>query len=194
MGNDALGDAALWWRERAAAEHDDIDLYILGPARVERDRGCSGSSMFERARVTGPLTPGRWSVRIRAYDMQGPFLLPAIVYWVADVGGGDGPSPPERATGVPDLPAPGAAWSPREAPSGAVPADLPGRVVEKFPHLTTERAPASPQVPAPVGKSGAPGTTRTCDLQVRNLTLYPTELRARDVASGEPWAAGSAGR
>ena len=28
-------------------------------------------------------------------------------------------------------------------------------------------------------ESGAPGTTRTCDLQVRNLTLYPTELRAR---------------
>ena len=26
---------------------------------------------------------------------------------------------------------------------------------------------------------GAPGTTRTCGLQVRNLALYPTELRAR---------------
>ena len=27
-------------------------------------------------------------------------------------------------------------------------------------------------------RSGAPDKTRTCDLQVRNLTLYPTELRA----------------
>ncbi len=26
---------------------------------------------------------------------------------------------------------------------------------------------------------GAPSMTRTCDLQVRNLTLYPTELWAR---------------
>ena len=28
---------------------------------------------------------------------------------------------------------------------------------------------------------GAPGMTRTCDLLVRSQTLYPTELRARDV-------------
>ncbi len=27
---------------------------------------------------------------------------------------------------------------------------------------------------------GAPGRSRTCDLQFRKLTLYPTELRARD--------------
>jgi hypothetical protein len=31
------------------------------------------------------------------------------------------------------------------------------------------------------GITGAPGTTRTCDLQVRNLALYPTELRARGI-------------
>ena len=35
---------------------------------------------------------------------------------------------------------------------------------------------------APV--SGAPGTTRTCGLQVRNLALYPTELRARGNGNG----------
>ena len=34
-------------------------------------------------------------------------------------------------------------------------------------------------------KNGAPGMTRTCDLQVRNLAFYPTELRARrNLASG----------
>ena len=30
-----------------------------------------------------------------------------------------------------------------------------------------------------IGKSGAPGGTRTPDLLVRSQTLYPTELRAR---------------
>ena len=38
-------------------------------------------------------------------------------------------------------------------------------------------------------KSGAPDKTRTCDLQVRNLTLYPTELRALEVR--EPSGSGS---
>ena len=28
-------------------------------------------------------------------------------------------------------------------------------------------------------KSGAPGTTRTCDLLIRSQTLYPTELRVQ---------------
>jgi hypothetical protein len=31
--------------------------------------------------------------------------------------------------------------------------------------------------------AGAPSKTRTCDLQVRNLALYPTELWARDLGS-----------
>ena len=34
--------------------------------------------------------------------------------------------------------------------------------------------------PSPV-VAGAPSKTRTCDLQVRNLALYPTELWARDL-------------
>src|SRR5690606_27946512 len=34
----------------------------------------------------------------------------------------------------------------------------------------------------PSRRGGAPGMTRTCDLQVRNLTLYPTELRALEAA------------
>ena len=35
------------------------------------------------------------------------------------------------------------------------------------------------QNPAFAGSTGAPGTTRTYDPQVRSLMLYPTELRAR---------------
>ena len=33
--------------------------------------------------------------------------------------------------------------------------------------------------------SGAPGTTRTYDQQIRSLRLYPAELRARDLSSSE---------
>ncbi len=32
------------------------------------------------------------------------------------------------------------------------------------------------------GFVGAPGMIRTCDLLVRSQTLYPTELRARDIS------------
>ena len=31
-----------------------------------------------------------------------------------------------------------------------------------------------------LAKAGAPDRIRTCGLQIRNLPLYPTELRARD--------------
>src|SRR5665647_2086258 len=34
-----------------------------------------------------------------------------------------------------------------------------------------------------MGAFGAPGRIRTCDLKIRNLLLYPTELRAREVAA-----------
>ena len=34
------------------------------------------------------------------------------------------------------------------------------------------------------GKSGAPGTIRTSDPQIRSLMLYPAELRARGRENG----------
>ena len=38
-------------------------------------------------------------------------------------------------------------------------------------------------------QNGAPGRIRTCDPQIRNLVLYPTELRARCAGKmGEGWA------
>ena len=44
------------------------------------------------------------------------------------------------------------------------------------------------------GFSGAPSKTRTCDLQVRNLTLYPTELWARkSIGSGSQTSASTPG-
>ena len=32
-----------------------------------------------------------------------------------------------------------------------------------------------------LAKYGAPGRSRTCNLQIRSLTLYPIELRARNL-------------
>jgi len=76
-------EAALWWPERAAERHDDIDLYLIDPSGTERARGYSGVSVFERARVTGPLAPGTWTLRVKAYDVVD--LFGQDVYWVADV-------------------------------------------------------------------------------------------------------------
>ena len=50
------------------------------------------------------------------------------------------------------------------------------------------------QVISPRGRSGAPGTIRTSDPQIRSLMLYPAELRAPSGAAqiGQPWRVGNA--
>jgi Ca2+-binding RTX toxin-like protein len=98
-------EAALWWPERSIEPfspfdssfrlqlHDDIDLYLIDPQGIERARGYSSTSVFERARVPGALGPGTWTARIKGYrvprDLRpGHDLVgPRIVYWVVDVGG-----------------------------------------------------------------------------------------------------------
>jgi hypothetical protein len=45
----------------------------------------------------------------------------------------------------------------------------------------SRRYPDHPEVPVPLS---APGVNRTPDLQVRSLTLYPTELRAQERKQG----------
>jgi len=77
-------EAALWWPERANEAHDDIDLYVIDPLGIERARGYSAVSVFERARVTGALAPGTWKVRIKGNRVVSG---PQTVYWVADVRG-----------------------------------------------------------------------------------------------------------
>jgi serine protease AprX len=72
---------SLWWPESQTEKHDDIDLYLLDPAGVQRALSISGPSIFERAWVTGSLTPGTWIVRIRGYKVQSG---PQPVYWVVD--------------------------------------------------------------------------------------------------------------
>ena len=65
-------DAALWWpdlRLFGSYIHNDIDLYLIDPAGTIRDFSYSGSSVFERARVSGNVTNGTWKVRIVGYDV-----------------------------------------------------------------------------------------------------------------------------
>lgn len=75
-------DGALWWPETAAQQHNVIDLHLLDPGGVERAKGYSWVSVFERARVAGALTPGTWTLRIRGYSVK---TFAQVVYWAAHV-------------------------------------------------------------------------------------------------------------
>jgi serine protease AprX len=83
-------DGALWWPE-AAFEfpllgrieiHNDIDLYLVDPGGTARASSISIPSVFERARVSGPVRPGAWKLRIRGYNVPGGTQT---VYWAAHV-------------------------------------------------------------------------------------------------------------
>lgn len=75
-------DGALWWPETVAQSHNDVDLYLIDPSGVERDRGFSGSSVFERAAVNGTLQTGTWTLRIRGYGVP---TGAQTVYWAAHI-------------------------------------------------------------------------------------------------------------
>lgn len=73
-------DAALWWPEDVFQFHNDIDLLLIDPDGAVQDSSTSILSVFERARVKGPLASGRWALRIQGYTVpQGP----QNVYWAA---------------------------------------------------------------------------------------------------------------
>jgi serine protease AprX len=75
-------DAALWWPERATQPHNDIDLRLIDPAGTVRATSDSGPSVFERARVSGPIASGSWTLQIRGYDVP---TGSQDVYWTAYV-------------------------------------------------------------------------------------------------------------
>jgi serine protease AprX len=83
-------DGALWWPEAAfqfpligrIEIHNDIDLYLVDPGGTSRASSISIPSVFERARVSGPVTRGTWKLRIRGYNVPGGFQT---VYWAAHV-------------------------------------------------------------------------------------------------------------
>jgi hypothetical protein len=75
-------DVAIWWPETAAQSHNDIDIHLIDPTGVERSKGYSGVSGFERAGFGGALTPGTGKVRIRGYDV---YTGAQLVYWAAHI-------------------------------------------------------------------------------------------------------------
>lgn len=75
-------DAALWWPESATQTHNDIDVHLIDPSGVERAKGYSGVSVFERTGVSGALQTGTWTVRIRGYSVP---TGSQIVYWAVHV-------------------------------------------------------------------------------------------------------------
>ena len=75
-------DAALWWPESAYQAHNDIDVHLIDPGGVERAKGFSGVSVFERAAVPGSLTPGPWTIRVRGYSVP---TGNQVVYWAAHI-------------------------------------------------------------------------------------------------------------
>jgi len=54
---------ALWWPEQVGT-HSDIDLSITDPNGVTRAVSDSGPSVFELARVNGPIQAGEWKFTV----------------------------------------------------------------------------------------------------------------------------------
>ena len=75
-------DAALWWPESAAQNHNDIDVHLIDPSGVERAKGYSGVSIFERTGVNGALQAGTWIVRVRGYNVP---TGSQSVYWAVHI-------------------------------------------------------------------------------------------------------------
>jgi serine protease AprX len=75
-------DAALWWPEAASQDHNDIDVHLIDPSGVERAKGYSSVSVFERTGVNGALQAGRWIIRIRGYQVR---TGAQTVYWAAHI-------------------------------------------------------------------------------------------------------------
>lgn len=75
-------DAALWWPESPGQQHNDIDLNVIDPSGNSAASSVSVPSVYERARVSGPIAAGDWRVRIRGYSVPAG---PQTVYWAAHV-------------------------------------------------------------------------------------------------------------
>ena len=75
-------DGALWWPETAAQGHNDIDLYIIDPNGTIQASSLDVPSVFERARVNGPVSAGEWIFRIRGESISSGSQN---VYWASHV-------------------------------------------------------------------------------------------------------------
>lgn len=82
-------DGALWWPEAAYRfsfgridVHNDIDLHLIDPSGSARASSVSIPSVFERARVSGPIQTGVWKLRVRGFSVP---WGSQTVYWAAHV-------------------------------------------------------------------------------------------------------------
>lgn len=75
-------DVALWWPESASQSHNDIDVHLIDPNGIERAKGYSSISVFERTGVNGSLQSGTWKIRIRGYQVP---TGSQTVYWAAHI-------------------------------------------------------------------------------------------------------------
>jgi hypothetical protein len=80
-GNFNLLDGAIWWPENVG-QHNDVDLYLVSPNGSAVAFSDSIASVFERARFSGPVQSGTWTIRIRGYNVPNG---PQTVYWTAAV-------------------------------------------------------------------------------------------------------------
>jgi len=62
-------DGAIWWPETAAQSHNDVDLSLIDPSGITRASSLSVSSIFERARFSGAVASGTWTLRIRGFSV-----------------------------------------------------------------------------------------------------------------------------
>lgn len=75
-------DCAIWWPETAAQSHNDVDVSLIDPFGVTRASSLSISSVFERARFSGAVASGTWTLRIRGFSVPAG---PQTVYFTAHV-------------------------------------------------------------------------------------------------------------
>jgi hypothetical protein len=75
-------DGALWWSEAAAQIHNDVDSSSIDPNGVVVASSVSILSVFERARASGLLIPGTWTLRIRGFSVP---TAPHAVYYSAHI-------------------------------------------------------------------------------------------------------------
>ncbi len=75
-------DGAIWWPETAAQSHNDVDLSLIDPSGVTRASSLSISSVFERARFSGAVASGTWTLRIRGFSVP---TGAQTVFWTAHI-------------------------------------------------------------------------------------------------------------
>jgi hypothetical protein len=76
-------DAALWWPEAAAEEHNFVLLELLDADGTVHGSSAHPHSVFQRSRAQVPGGSGTWTLRIQGQDIRSGSQ---VVYWTAHFG------------------------------------------------------------------------------------------------------------